>query len=97
MLLDHPLHRIDQILPPELFNQLSNSPNDHPLGHLRSLEVGRSKDVYEQEAEYFVTLIQRNVVRVQRLIELTTGDSSIADFKPFVQGLPFQDEQWRRR
>jgi hypothetical protein len=88
MLLKHPLHPIKDILSPELLEDLQM-----PMGHLRALEVNRAKDVVEQEAEYFVALVQKQVVRVERMAELTAGGSSISALHPYVAGLPYE-QHW---
>ena len=86
MLLEHPLRPIQGLLPPELLDELPT-----PSGHLRTLEVNRAKDVYEQEAEYFVALVQKQVVLAERMAELTMGGSSIPALHPYVQGLPYDE------
>jgi hypothetical protein len=85
MVLEHPLKPVDMLLSPELLHELRST----GLGHLRTLHAQRSKDQIEQEAEYFVGLIQREVMRVRRLSELTAGGTSIPALQPFVATLPY--------
>jgi hypothetical protein len=91
MLLDHPLQRIDQLISPEILKEFGADVQ----GYLRAIHQG--EDTYEEEAEAFVELVQQHVMRARRLIELTTGDSSISPFKPFIRGVPFQDAYWSRK
>lgn len=88
MLLEHPLRPIEGLLPPDLRDEIPM-----PKGHLRALEVNRAKDIYEQEAEYFVALVQKQVVRAERMVELTMGGSSIPALQPYVQGLPYDEQR----
>lgn len=89
MLLQHPLHPIQEIMPPALLAELEQD----AYGHLRT--ITRLKDVYEQEAEDFVYAIQKQIVYSERMVELTRGVSSIEDLKPFLSGLLY-DEQAKR-
>jgi hypothetical protein len=91
MLLNHPLQPIRQIISPEILKEFGIEPH----GYLRA--IYGQKDIYEKEAEAFVHLVQQQVVRARRLIELTTGDTSISQFKPFIRGVPFQDDYWTKK
>jgi hypothetical protein len=91
MLLDHPLKPIRQIISPAILMEFGIEPH----GYLRA--IYGQKDIYEKEAEAFVHLVQQQVVRARRLIELTTGDTSISQFKPFIRGVPFQDNYWTKK
>lgn len=88
MLLNHPLRPIQDVLSPDLLQELPI-----PMGHLRALQPNRAKDIVEQEAEDFVALVQKQVVRAQRMAELTAGGTSIGALQPYIQGLPY-DERW---
>ena len=90
MLLEHPPRSLNQLVSPELLQQL----NLGSQGHVRSL---LNPDQYEREAEAFVRLIQQRVVRAKRLEELTTADSSIEALRPFVREVFIQDDHWQSR
>lgn len=91
MLLDHPRKPITQLLPPEMLKELAQSDNRwcEMKGQLRSRVINRRSDVYEEEAEYFVELIQGQVVKADRLQELTRPGTSIRTLEPYIKGLPY--------
>jgi hypothetical protein len=84
MLLAHPLRTLHVPLPLD-----DQQDNELIQGHLRTITFNRLKDDHEREAEYFVELIQKQVVYADRLDHLTMGGSSIEALHPFVIGLPF--------
>lgn len=93
MLLQHPLHRVDTLLTPELAALLPK-----PLeGHLLARSVDRLYNDIEREAELFVHLLQKPLVYAERMKYLTTGLTTIPELEPFVYGLPFEDPRWKDR
>ncbi len=91
MLLDHPRKPIAQLLPPEMVQQLTTpGARLHEMkGQLRSRTINRRSNVFEQEAECFVELVQGQVVKADRLAELTRPGTSIRALEPYIKGLPY--------
>jgi hypothetical protein len=59
-------------------------------GHLRAASsVRRADDPQEVESERFVFLIKRQLVHAERLAELIWESSSIADLRPYADGMAF--------
>lgn len=88
IVLGHRCQPLDQILPPELLAQLHD---DAPFGRLRQVEAMISDDEQERESELFVYLIQEQIVRARRLVELTGDSSSVPGFGRFTAGMAFTD------
>ncbi|TVR25295.1 MAG: hypothetical protein EA396_00155 [Anaerolineaceae bacterium] len=91
MLLDHPRQPIRDSLPAEMLRELTaaGTPSQTMRGHLRMREVNRRCNAFEEEAEYFVELLQRRVVKADRLSELTRTGTSIRSLARYVDGLPY--------
>lgn len=87
ILLDHPRHRLEDVLPPELLEALRVEESE---GRLRCAPTETSRlDYAEQESEDFVLVVQRSVVKANLLIELTQESTSIAGLKPITDSMGY--------
>lgn len=89
MLLNHQRRRIDDVLPSELLRELGAN------GAMGRLRIAPTSDIHadeeEQESERFVYLIQRQLMRANRLAELTAESSSIPRLKPITDAMGYTD------
>lgn len=82
ILLNHPRRKLDQILPPELFQVLKMEMNEGCARYAPALHVNQTPE--EREAEDFVFQIQDQVIQANRLQELTATGSSIESLLPLI-------------
>jgi hypothetical protein len=89
MLLAHPLHRVDRVLPPDLRQELGGQ---QLMGRMRVAPTDHlMENREEQESERFVYLIQRQLVWVNRLAELTKESTSIEQLKPITDVMGYTE------
>ncbi|NJO83556.1 MAG: hypothetical protein HC828_12560 [Blastochloris sp.] len=89
MLLNHRLHRLDKVLPPDLLEQLGGQ---YLMGRMRVAPTDRLVDDHEeQESEHFVYLIQKQVVGAHRLAELTKESTSIEKLRPITDTMGYTE------
>jgi hypothetical protein len=89
MLLEHRLHRVDTVLPPDLHDHLGGQ---YLLGRMRIAPNDvLVKNDEEQESEQFVYLIQKQLVRAHRLAELTRESTSIEQLKPITDAMGYTE------
>ncbi|MDX2137271.1 MAG: hypothetical protein SF123_04190 [Chloroflexota bacterium] len=87
LMLGHGLQPIREVLPPSLIQELGG---ENTLGRLRAAPTNDAHaDDEERESERFVYLIQRKLVRVNRLAELTRESSSIPGLKPITDAMGY--------
>lgn len=89
ILLEHRRQRIDDVLPPELLQQIGES---NVMGRLRVAQVMKNcHNEEEEESELFVYLIQRQLMQANRLAELTGESSSIPQLKPITDAMGYTE------
>jgi hypothetical protein len=87
ILLNHPRHKLEDVLPPELLQALRI---EETYGRTRTAPTEATRlDRAEQESEEFVLIVQRSVVKANLLSELTQESSSIAAFKPVTDSMGY--------
>lgn len=84
IVLQHPYRRLEEFLSPEM---LAKEQTRTAIGHLRVANAQLRQSTEEQEAEAFVMLIQEQLVIVRRLQKLMEPSSSIAAFRPWIDGV----------
>lgn len=88
MILGHACMPLDQILSPEMLAELNFGTSQ---GCSRTVLPNETHPDQEKEAEDFVCLIQTQVVTAQRMNELYKGSSTVAVFKPYADGMGFEE------
>lgn len=86
MMLDHTRIPLEDVLTPELFNQLFS---EQITGRPRRITREPSNDIEEQEAETFVCIIQEKVMAANRMDQLLDKASSISELNSYVEGMGF--------
>lgn len=92
MLLKHPGKPIREMVSPEIRKEFQSD----LWGLTRSVAVNRHRDDYEYEAEYFVKLIQRKVMKQRRIDALTAPGTSIDELRPFIESIPFAPQKRKK-
>jgi hypothetical protein len=89
ILLQHRLHRVDDVLPPHLREQMGEQ---HLMGRMRvAPNYWSVENREEQESERFVYVIQKQLVRTKRLTELTRESTSIERLKPIADAMGYSE------
>ena len=86
MMLDHTRIPLEDVLTPELFNQLFSGPI---TGRPRRITREPSNNIEELEAEEFVFAIQEQVMATNRIEQLMSKASSISELNSYVEGMGF--------
>lgn len=86
MMMDHTLIPLEDVLTPELFNQLFSG---KITGRPRRITLEPSNDIEELEAEEFVFAIQEQVMAANRIDQLMDKASSISELNSYVEGMGF--------
>jgi hypothetical protein len=87
MVLRHRLRDLSAFLPPELAAQLRTSISPELRGHCRHWDPHDTPE--EQEAEWFVRCLQREILLAGRLSALTHPDTSIDALGRFTRSLGY--------
>lgn len=86
IVLDHQGVDLAEVLPPHLLEGLDNAATQIVLRAPASYPASSTE---EMEAEYFVTLVQRRLLQLNRLRELYGDGTSISALRPYAQGFDF--------
>lgn len=89
MLLGHACSPLDQVLPPHMLAELKLGSQQQ--GRPRTVLLNELDPTQEEESEMFVYLIQKKVVNARRIHELYRGSSTVEVFKPYADGMGFED------
>ncbi len=85
MLLNHRLHRLADVIPPDLLEELSSV---ELLIEFRGL---RYDEPSEQEAEFFVHYFQKQITKAKGFTYLTGEATSITEIARFMKGLGYDE------
>ena len=86
MMLDHTRIPLENVLTPELFNELFSG---QITGRPRRITREPSNNIEELEAEKFVFIVQERVMDANRIDQLLDQASSITGLNSYVEGMGF--------
>lgn len=90
MVLEHKPIPLMDIISPDILEEFRHE-NGRITGYARRSQTNCRQSPEDFEAEWFVFAIQKRVLPHKRITELYRQGSTVAVFKPYADGMGFED------